>query len=124
MQPIERVLTEVDRATEEIVQLTADLVRIPTINPPGEDYEACAHFLGDFLKRRAFEIEYVAADGRPEHTPRFPRVNVMPRGAAVLDHLFTSMVTSTSFRRETAGRSIRSAASCATGRSSGAASAT
>jgi succinyl-diaminopimelate desuccinylase len=77
MQPIERVLAEVDRATEEIVQLTADLVRIPTINPPGEDYEACAHFLGDFLKRRAFEIEYIAADGRPEHTPRFPRVNVI-----------------------------------------------
>jgi succinyl-diaminopimelate desuccinylase len=77
MQPIERVLAEVDRAAEEIVQLTADLVRIPTINPPGEDYEACAHFLGDFLKRRAFEIEYVAADGRPEHTPRFPRVNVI-----------------------------------------------
>jgi succinyl-diaminopimelate desuccinylase len=77
MQPIERVLAEVDRATEEIVQLTADLVRIPTINPPGEDYEACAHFLGDFLKRRAFDIEYVAADGRPEHTPRFPRVNVI-----------------------------------------------
>jgi succinyl-diaminopimelate desuccinylase len=71
------VLAEVDRATEEIVQLTADLVRIPTINPPGEDYEACAHFLGDFLKRRAFDIEYVAADGRPEHTPRFPRVNVI-----------------------------------------------
>jgi succinyl-diaminopimelate desuccinylase len=77
MQPIECVLAEVDRAAEEIVQLTADLVRIPTVNPPGEDYEACAHFLGDFLKRRAFEIEYVAADGRPEHTPRFPRVNVI-----------------------------------------------
>jgi succinyl-diaminopimelate desuccinylase len=77
MDPIERVLAEVDRAAEEIVQLTADLVRIPTVNPPGEDYEACAHFLGDFLKRRAFDIEYVAADGRPEHTPRFPRINVI-----------------------------------------------
>ncbi len=77
MDPIERVLAEVDRAAEEIVQLTADLVRIPTVNPPGEEYEACAHFLGDFLKRRAYDIEYVAADGRPEHTPRFPRVNVI-----------------------------------------------
>jgi len=77
MQPIERVLAEVDRAAEEIVHLTADLVRIPTVNPPGEDYETCAHFLGDFLKERAFEIEYIAADGRPEHTPRFPRVNVI-----------------------------------------------
>jgi succinyl-diaminopimelate desuccinylase len=77
MPPIERVLAEVDRAAEEIVQLTADLVRIPTVNPPGEHYEDCSHFLGDFLERRAFEIEYVAAEGRPEHTPRYPRVNVI-----------------------------------------------
>jgi succinyl-diaminopimelate desuccinylase len=77
MQAIERILAEVDRATDEIVQFTADLVRIPTVNPPGENYEACAHVLGDFLKRRAFEIEYIAAEGRPEHTTRHPRVNVI-----------------------------------------------
>src|SRR5713226_3260094 len=77
MQAIERILQEVDRAADEIVQFTGDLVRIPTVNPPGEDYEACAHFLGDFLKRRAFEVEYVAAEGLPEHTVRHPRVNVI-----------------------------------------------
>ena len=32
---IERIFSEVDRATDEIVQFTADLVRIPTVNPPG-----------------------------------------------------------------------------------------
>ena len=74
---LDRVTAEVDRATDEIVQFTADLVRIPTVNPPGEDYEACAHFLGDFLQRRGFAIEYVAAEGRPEHTARHPRVNVI-----------------------------------------------
>src|SRR3954452_1627627 len=31
---IDRVLAHVDRAADEIVQLTADLVRIPTVNPP------------------------------------------------------------------------------------------
>jgi succinyl-diaminopimelate desuccinylase len=77
MQPIDRVLSEVDRATAEIVQFTADLVRIPTVNPPGEEYDACAHFLGGFLQQRAFEIEYVAAEGRAEHTVRHPRVNVI-----------------------------------------------
>src|SRR5258708_4340392 len=77
MHSIERVLAEVDRAADEIVQFTADLVRIPTVNPPGDDYAACAHFLGDFLKRRGFEIEYIAAEGRPEHTARYPRVNVI-----------------------------------------------
>jgi succinyl-diaminopimelate desuccinylase len=71
------VTTEVDRATAEMVQFTADLVRIPTVNPPGEEYDACAHFLGDFLQQRAFEVEYIAAEGRPEHTARHPRINVI-----------------------------------------------
>jgi succinyl-diaminopimelate desuccinylase len=77
MHSIERILAEVDRAADEIVQFTADLVRIPTVNPPGDEYEACAHFLGDVLKRRAFEVEYITAEGRPEHTARYPRVNVI-----------------------------------------------
>jgi succinyl-diaminopimelate desuccinylase len=74
---LDRVTAEVDRAADEIVQFTADLVRIPTVNPPGEEYEACAHFLGGFLMRRAFDVEYIAAEGRPEHTARHPRVNVI-----------------------------------------------
>src|SRR5262245_66427456 len=54
---IDRVIAEVDRAAGEIVQLTADLVRIPTVNPPGEEYEACACFLGADLARRGFRSE-------------------------------------------------------------------
>src|SRR5712692_4700807 len=77
MNPIDRVTAEVDRARDELVQLTAALVRIPTVNPPGEQYDACAHFLGDDLRRRGFAIEYITAEGRPEHTARHPRVNVV-----------------------------------------------
>jgi succinyl-diaminopimelate desuccinylase len=77
MTVTERVIAEVDRATDEMVQYTADLVRIPTVNPPGAEYEACAHFIGDDLERRGFAVEYIAAEGLPEHTVRFPRVNVV-----------------------------------------------
>jgi succinyl-diaminopimelate desuccinylase len=77
MLPIDRVTAEVDRARDELVELTADLVRIPTVNPPGEHYDACAHFLGDDLRRRGFAVEYIVADERPEHTARHPRVNVV-----------------------------------------------
>jgi len=77
MNIADRVAAEVDRAAAEIVQYTVDLVRIPTVNPPGEAYEACAHFMGDDMKRRGFDVEYIAADGLAEHTPRFPRVNVV-----------------------------------------------
>jgi len=74
---IDRILAEVDRAGDEIVQYTIDLVRIPTVNPPGDEYEACAHFIGDDLAQRGFTVEYLAAEGRPEHTARYPRVNVI-----------------------------------------------
>src|SRR5262245_47825910 len=74
---IDRVVAEVDRAADEIVQLTADLVGIPTVNPPGQEYETCARFLGADLERRGFAIEFIAADRRPEHSPRYPRVNVV-----------------------------------------------
>jgi succinyl-diaminopimelate desuccinylase len=73
----DRIVSEVDRAADEIVRFTADLVRIPTINPPGEAYEPCARLIGDRLTRGGFEVEYIVAEGRPEHTSRYPRVNVV-----------------------------------------------
>ena len=81
---IDRVIDEIDRAADEIVQLTQDLVRIPTVNPPGEEYQACATFLGERLARDGFDVEYIVASGRPEHTAAYPRVNVVGtrRGAA------------------------------------------
>jgi succinyl-diaminopimelate desuccinylase len=79
LQPhsIERILTEVDRAADEIVEYTRALVRIPTVNPPGDAYEDCARFIGEDLRARGYEVEYIAAEGRPEHSRRYPRVNVV-----------------------------------------------
>src|SRR5438128_3499138 len=77
MAPTDRILAEVDRAADEIVQFTADLVRIPTVNPPGDAYDVCARFLGEQLRRCHFDVEYIVADGRPEHTAGHPRVNVV-----------------------------------------------
>jgi succinyl-diaminopimelate desuccinylase len=77
MATVDRILAEVDRAADEIVQFTVDLVRMPTVNPPGDEYESCARFLGNHLRQRQFDVEYIVADGRPEHTARHPRVNVV-----------------------------------------------
>ena len=73
----ERVLQEVDHAADEIVGFASDLIRIPTVNPPGEFYEDCARFIGNRLVQLGHEVEYFAAEGRPEHTTRHPRVNVV-----------------------------------------------
>jgi succinyl-diaminopimelate desuccinylase len=73
----DRVLATIDTLTDEAVAFTSDLIRIPTVNPPGELYEECARFIGDMLARCRFEVEYHAAEGRPEHTRAHPRLNVI-----------------------------------------------
>lgn len=75
----ERVLAEVDRAAEEIVDFAARLVRIPTVNPPGDDYEACANLIGDELRAHGADVQLLPAVGRVEHTPQHPRINVVGR---------------------------------------------
>jgi succinyl-diaminopimelate desuccinylase len=74
---LDRVLREVEQAADEVVDFTAGMIRIPTINPPGEHYEDCARYIGDRLSSLGFETEYIAAEGRPEHTRQHPRVNVV-----------------------------------------------
>jgi succinyl-diaminopimelate desuccinylase len=75
----DRLRREVERARDEIVAFAADLIRIPTINPPGEGYRECAELLGGRLERFGFDVDYVVAEDRPEHTKEHPRVNVIGR---------------------------------------------
>src|SRR3977135_2997173 len=75
--PIDRVVAEIDRAADEIVQFTTDLVRMPTVNPPGEAYADCARFIGTRLDEHGFDVEYFTAAGVAGHPTPFPRVNVV-----------------------------------------------
>ncbi len=83
---IETISTAVDQHADEIVDFAAALIRIPTVNPPGEEYETCARFIGETLRACDFDVHYVAADGRPEHTRAHPRVNVIGRRAGARAH--------------------------------------
>jgi succinyl-diaminopimelate desuccinylase len=76
---IDRVLEEVDRARDEIVDFAARLIRIPTVNPPGLEYEACAVVIGDQLRAHGADVQLLPAIGRIEHTPEHPRINVVGR---------------------------------------------
>lgn len=62
-----------------MVDFASRLVRIPTVNPPGEDYAACANAIGDQLRAHGAAVELLPAIGRFEHTPRHPRINVVGR---------------------------------------------
>ena len=68
----DRVVAEVEAAREEIVAFTADLIRIPTVNPPGDFYRDCAVLIGRQLAKTGLAVQYVQAEGRPEHTAAHP----------------------------------------------------
>ncbi len=76
---MEGVLREIEARKDEIVALTQDLIRFPTINPPGEAYRPCAEYLGQRLARRGMKVEYVRAEGTPGDSDKYPRINVVAR---------------------------------------------
>ena len=73
------ILNRLDGRCDEIVALTQELVRVPTVNPPGDAYAPCAELVGERLRRRGFEVAYLRAEGTPGDTARHPRVNVVAR---------------------------------------------
>ncbi|PWJ77597.1 succinyl-diaminopimelate desuccinylase [Pseudaminobacter salicylatoxidans] len=75
----EKLLKTIDSRIDELVELTADLIRFPTVNPPGEAYRPCAEYIGERLKKRGFGVEYVRGEGTPGDTDRYPRTNVVAR---------------------------------------------
>ncbi len=78
----DRVVAQVEAARDEIVAFTTDMIRIPTVNPPGDAYRECAELIGRRLEQAGMAVDYVDARGRPEHTASHPRVNVVGRGGS------------------------------------------
>ncbi len=76
---IDQLLARIDAKRDELVGLTRDLVRIPTVNPPGEAYAPCAELLGERLRARGFDVAYLRAEGTPGDEDRYPRLNVVAR---------------------------------------------
>ena len=76
---ITRLNTEIDRRRDDLIALTQDLIRIPTINPPGENYRLICEYLTDRLKMRDFDCEFIRATDTPGDSPRYPRWNLIAR---------------------------------------------
>lgn len=79
----ERILRATESVIDEAVEFTREMIRIPTINPPGDFYEDGARCIGRYLEKTGFTAEYIAAEGMPEHTAKHPRINVIGRREGV-----------------------------------------
>ncbi len=73
------VLARIDETLDEMIEFLSQLVRIPTINPPGENYVECAHLIGSKLDQFGYDVSYIEAGGLAECTPEYPRLNVVGR---------------------------------------------
>ncbi|AWK85734.1 acetylornithine deacetylase/succinyl-diaminopimelate desuccinylase family protein [Azospirillum thermophilum] len=75
----EALFRRIGERREELVALTRDLIRIPTVNPPGDAYTDCAELIGRRLAARGFQVEYVRGVGAAGDSDRYPRTNVVAR---------------------------------------------
>ena len=75
----ERLARTIEDRSDEVAALAADLIRFPTINPPGDAYRPCAEYIAERLRKRGFGIEFIRAEGSPGDSDRYPRVNVVAR---------------------------------------------
>ncbi len=82
--PQKQLFSRIDAARDDLVALARALIRIPTVNPPGDAYAACSEAIGRRLAQRGFAVEYLRAEGALGDSDRHPRTNVVARieGAA------------------------------------------
>jgi succinyl-diaminopimelate desuccinylase len=64
---------------DDLITLTQDLIRIPTLNPPGAHYRLICEYLDTRLSAHGFETELIRAFGTPGDSDKYPRWNIVAR---------------------------------------------
>lgn len=78
--PLEqRIVEQVEVLRDDMLGFLRELIRIPSVNPPGDGYLPCARLVDGRLKALGFETRYVTAGHHPDHSAEHPRVNVVGR---------------------------------------------
>lgn len=75
----EKLSRAIEKRRDDLVALTSDLIRFPTVNPPGEAYTPCAEYIAQRLKKSGFETQLIRGEGTPGDTDRYPRTNIVAR---------------------------------------------
>ena len=74
-----RLLAEIENRREALIELTQDLIRIPTLNPPGKKYREICSFLAERLGKSGFQVELIRAEGAIADSDEYPRWNLVAR---------------------------------------------
>ncbi|MBO6626382.1 MAG: acetylornithine deacetylase/succinyl-diaminopimelate desuccinylase family protein [Roseicyclus sp.] len=74
-----RLFDEIAARRDDLIALTQDLIRIPTLNPPGRNYREICDYLSARLSRSGFAVELIRAVGAPADSKTHPRWNLVAR---------------------------------------------
>ena len=75
----DELFNRIEEKREDLIALTQELIRIPTLNPPGENYAAICDFLKSRLEASGFDITLIRAKDAPGDSERYPRWNIVAR---------------------------------------------
>lgn len=92
-EALEDTLARIDRLGDDLAALTSRLVRIPTVNPPGQTTDLVAAMAGYFAERRIEATVHEMAPGKPSLRAMLPgrgegkllwlgHIDVVPPGSA------------------------------------------
>lgn len=73
------ILTRIDQSRADLIGLAQDLIRIPTLNPPGRNYREICDYLAARLLAKGWTVEMIRATGAPGDSDTFPRWNMIAR---------------------------------------------
>ena len=79
MDIADKLMREIEARRADLVQLTQELIRIPTLNPPGDFYRDICDFLDRRLVRQGFATELIRAEGAIGDSDKHPRWNLIAR---------------------------------------------
>ena len=71
--------TRIAAKRDDLISLTQELIRIPTLNPPGLHYRDICEMLQSRLSNSGFETQLVRAQGTPGDSDKYPRWNIVAR---------------------------------------------
>lgn len=76
---MEHLKNAIDSRKEQLISLTQDIIRIPTLNPPGRCYREICEYLQARMEPQGWQCEMIRAYGTPGDCDEFPRWNIVAR---------------------------------------------
>ncbi len=79
MTDLAPLLVRIADKRDDLIALTQELIRIPTLNPPGDNYREICEYLDRRLSAHGFTTELIRAHGTPGDCVKYPRWNIIAR---------------------------------------------